>query len=265
MSANKDSIQRTLLVTVLLCLVCSILVAGSAVLLRDKQNLNKANDMRKSVLQAAGMYDAEKTVEEQFAHIKVRIANIEAGRFATDEELAELTAAGFNVETFDQRKASRTAGFSKVLKGSEDIASIKRLTRFSSVYVIEEDGQIDSLVLPIHGYGLWSTLYGFIALESDLNTVAGFGFYDHAETPGLGGEVDNPSWKAKWQDKHVYNEQGDVAIRVVKGHAEEDSLYQIDGLSGATLTSVGVTNLVRFWMGDSGFAKFLENLKQGGA
>lgn len=265
MSANKDSIQRTLLVTVLLCLFCSILVAGSAVLLRDKQNLNKANDMRASVLQAAGMYDAEKTVEEQFSNINVRIVNIEAGRFATEAELAELTAAGFNIETFDQRKASRNPDFSKALKGSEDIASIKRLTKFSSVYVIEKDGQIDSLVLPIHGYGLWSTLYGFIALESDLNTVAGFGFYDHAETPGLGGEVDNETWKAKWQEKHVYDDQGDVAIRVVKGHAEENSLYQIDGLSGATLTSVGVTNLVRFWMGDSGFGKFLENLKQGGA
>lgn len=265
MSANKDSIQRTLLVTVLLCLVCSILVAGSAVLLRDKQNLNKANDMRKSVLQAAGMYDASKTVEEQFANIQVRIVNIETGHFATDAELAELTAAGFNIETFDQRKASRNSDFSKVLKGSEDIASIKRLTRFANVYVIEKDDHIDSVVLPIHGYGLWSTLYGFIALEADLNTVTGFGFYDHAETPGLGGEVDNPDWKAKWQDKHVYNDQGDVSIRVVKGHAEEDSLYQIDGLSGATLTSVGVTNLVRFWMGDTGFGKFLENLKQGGA
>ena len=77
MSANKDSIQRTLLVTVLLCLVCSILVAGSAVTLRDRQNQNQANDMRRSVLQAAGMYDAEKTVEEQFENIQVRIANIE--------------------------------------------------------------------------------------------------------------------------------------------------------------------------------------------
>ena len=264
MSANKDSIQRTLLVTVLLCLVCSILVAGSAVTLRDRQNQNQANDMRRSVLQAAGMYDAEKTVEEQFENIQVRIANIEEGRFATEEELNSLKAAGFDPANFDQRKASRNPDFSKTLKGSEDIASIKRLTRFSSVYVIEKDGQIDSLVLPIHGYGLWSTLYGFIALESDLNTIAGFGFYDHAETPGLGGEVDNETWKAKWQEKHVYDEQGDVAIRVVKGHAEEGNPYQVDGLSGATLTSVGVTNLVQFWMGDTGFGKLLSNLKQGG-
>src|SRR5690554_4984562 len=118
MSANKDSIQRTLLVTVLLCLVCSILVAGSAVLLRDKQNLNKANDMRASVLQAAGMYDAEKTVEEQFENIQVRIANIEEGRFATEEELNSLKAAGFDPANFDQRKASRNPDFSKTLKGS---------------------------------------------------------------------------------------------------------------------------------------------------
>lgn len=265
MSANKDSIQRTLLVTVLLCLFCSVLVAGSAVLLRDKQTLNKANDMRTSVLKAAGMYDANKTVKEQFANIEVRIVNLKAGRFATEAELKELTNAGFNLKNFDQRKASRNPDFSDNLTSSEDIASIKRQANFTSVYMIEKDGQLDSIVLPVHGYGLWSTLYGFIALESDLNTVAGFGFYDHAETPGLGGEVDNPDWQAKWQEKHVYDNSGEVAIRVVKGHAEEGSEHQIDGLSGATLTSRGVTSLVRFWMGENGFAPFLNNLKQGGA
>lgn len=264
MSANKDSIQRTLLVTVLLCLVCSVIVAGSAVSLRDLQNENKANNMRIAVLQAAGLYDANKTVEEQFANIQTRIVNIKEGRFASTEELAGLKAAGFSLENFDQRKASKKADFSRVLKGSEDIASIKRVTEFANAYVIEKDNQIDNIVLPIHGYGLWSTLYGFIALESDLNTVAGLGFYEHAETPGLGGEVDNSAWKAKWQEKHVYNDQGEVAISVIKGHAEKDSLYQIDGLSGATLTSRGVTNLVHFWMGENGFGKFLANLKQGG-
>lgn len=264
MSANKDSIKSTIIVTVLLCLVCSILVAGSAVLLRDKQNANKANDMRRSVLQAAGLYDASQTVEEQFENIQIRIVNIEAGRFATEAELDELKAAGFNLKNFDQRKASKKPAFSRALKSSEDIASIKRLTRFANVYLVENNGQIDNIVLPIHGYGLWSTLYGFMALESDYNTVAGIGFYDHAETPGLGGEVDNPDWKAKWEEKHVYNDENEVAIRIVKGHAEAGSQHQIDGLSGATLTSNGVTHLVQFWMSDTGFGDFLKNLKEGG-
>jgi Na+-transporting NADH:ubiquinone oxidoreductase subunit C len=122
-------------------------------------------------------------------------------------------------------------------------------------------------VLPVHGYGLWSTMYGFVALKSDLNTVAGLGFYEHGETPGLGGEIDNPRWKGSWPGKKVY--QGDdVALSLIKGTVDTSragSEYQVDGLAGATLTSRGVTNMVHFWMGEQGFGPFLTNLKAGGA
>ena len=128
-------------------------------------------------------------------------------------------------------------------------------------------GDIDKIILPIRGYGLWSTLYGFIALESDGNTVAGLGFYEHAETPGLGGEVDNPRWKASWPGKQVYRD-GDVTIGLIKGSvdpASADATWQIDGLAGATLTARGVTNLVQFWLGKNGFEPFLNNLQSGEA
>lgn len=264
MAFNKDSIQGTLLVAVVLCLVCAVIVAGSAVGLRDLQNENKANDKRIAVLQAAGMYDANKTVAEQFENIEARIVNLEEGRFANNEELQQLKDAGYNLENFDQYKAAKDSNISRKLGNKEDIASIKRVGKFASVYVVLADNQIDSIVLPVHGYGLWSTLYGFVALSNDFNTVVGMGFYDHAETPGLGGEVDNPNWKALWKGKHVYKEDGQVAIRVVKGHADESSAYDIDGLSGATLTSNGVNHLLHFWLGNTGFANFLAHLKEQG-
>ena len=122
--------------------------------------------------------------------------------------------------------------------------------------------------MPIKGSGLWSTLYGFLALEADLNTVAGIGFYEHAETPGLGGEVDNPLWKAKWVGKLVYGDDAGVALGVIKGEVDLSrpaAIHQIDGLSGATLTSKGVHNLIRFWLGENGFEAFLVNLKNGEA
>ena len=114
---------------------------------------------------------------------------------------------------------------------------------------------------------MWSTLYGFLALEADANTVVGLVFYEHAETPGLGGEVDNPVWKAKWVGKEVYDE-GDVAISIIKGSVDPSSsnaVHQVDGLSGATLTSRGVHNLLHFWLGDNGYKPFLTNLKNGEA
>ncbi|MGB0764601.1 MAG: NADH:ubiquinone reductase (Na(+)-transporting) subunit C, partial [Luminiphilus sp.] len=116
-------------------------------------------------------------------------------------------------------------------------------------------------------YGLWSTLYGFVALESDGNTIAGLGFYEHKETPGLGGEVDNPRWKNLWKGKQVYRD-GAVAISVVKGSVDQGSdaaNWQVDGLSGATLTSRGVSNLVQYWLGEDGFEPYLRNLREGDA
>src|SRR5690606_17188592 len=110
----------------------------------------------------------------------------------------------------------------------------------AEVYLVNDaQGQLERIILPVHGYGLWSTLYGFMALESDLNTVVGLGFAEHGETPGLGGEVDNPSWKAKWPGKKVYKD-GEVELGLIKGTVDPSSAnadWQVDGLSGATLTS----------------------------
>ena len=151
---------------------------------------------------------------------------------------------------------------SEALSGDEDIASIKRQADYAPVYAVKaDDGSIRCYILPIHGYGLWSTLYGFIAIEPDAQTVYGLGFYDHAETPGLGGEVDNPKWKAQWPGKKLYNEQGELAIEVVKSGQVKDPEHQVDGLAGASLTTMGVSHLVRFWMSEAGFGPFLDKLK----
>jgi Na+-transporting NADH:ubiquinone oxidoreductase subunit C len=264
-SSNNDSIQKTLVVAILLCLVCSIIVAGAAVGLRKEQQVNKLLDKQKNILAAAGLLYGDKSIAEQFKQVTTRIVNLDAGRFATDAELAEIKAAGLDPKNFDQRKSSKTPALSRALEGSEDPASIKRLEKYAAVYIVSNDTGIETIVLPVHGYGLWSTLYGFIALKGDMDTIVGLGFYSHAEPPGLGGEVDNPKWKSLWEGKELYDDQGNVAITVVKGSAEAGSSHQVDGLSGATLTSRGVKNLVRFWVGDQAFGSLLTKLKEQGA
>ena len=110
-------------------------------------------------------------------------------------------------------------------------------------------------------------MYGFVALDRDLTTVKGFTFYEHGETPGLGGEVDNPSWKASWVGKNIYNATGNLKIEVIKEKVNpdnKDAIYQVDGLSGATLTTRGINNLVRFWLSADGYGPFIENLRSGG-
>jgi len=264
-SANNDSIQKTLLVAVLLCLVCAVIVAGAAVSLKPMQLANKVEDKKRNVLAAAGMLQDGVSIEEQFKQITTRIVNLEAGRFATDAELQEIRDAGLDPDNYDQRKASKTPALSRALAGSEDPAAIKPLEKYAAIYLIKRGDAIEKVILPIHGYGLWSTLYGFVALKGDMDTIVGLGFYSHAETPGLGGEVDNPKWKSLWEGKKLFDEQGDIAITVVKGPAEAGNPYQVDGLSGATLTSRGVDNLVRFWVGDNAFGGLLTKLKSQGA
>lgn len=257
MSSN-DSIKKTLLVAFALCIVCSVIVSTAAVLLKPAQEVNQVLDRKRNILAAAGMLDEAQSVEEQFAKISTRVVDLRTGKFSDAVEAA----------SYDQLKASKDPEVSTKLSAEEDVAKIFRREHYALVYLAEgEDGAVERIILPIHGYGLWGTLYGFIALESDANTVAGIGFYQHKETPGLGGEVDNPRWKALWPGKQVY-EQGDVAISVVKGTVDPQAAnasYMVDGLAGATLTTRGVSHLVRYWLGEDGFAPFLENLKAGEA
>ncbi|MFD0979691.1 MULTISPECIES: Na(+)-translocating NADH-quinone reductase subunit C [Tropicimonas] len=248
-----DSVPKTIFVAAALCLFCSMVVAFAAVNLRPLQEANKLNDKRINILQVAGLYDAGEDIEEAFAAFEPRVVDLRSGTF-TDE---------FDATQFDDRAAASDPELSRAL--DEDPAGIGRQTNFATVYLLnDEAGNLDKIILPIHGYGLWSTLYGFIALEDDGNQIYGLQFYDHAETPGLGAEVDNPAWKAQWRAKELRDDSGALKITVSKGLPSPDmENHQVDALAGATLTSVGVDNLVRFWMGENGFAPFLENLKAG--
>ena len=257
MSGN-DSTQKTILVALVLCLVCSILVATAAVMLRPAQQANKALDKKTYILAAAGLLNTDVSIEEQFEAVSTRVVDINSGKFSDAVDPA----------VYDQRKAAKDPALSTKLSAENDLAKIGSQENYALVYIVENQQGIDKVILPIKGYGLWSTLYGFVALEADLNTVAGIGFYEHAETPGLGGEVDNPLWKAKWVGKKIYTDEGESAIHVIKGTVDTsrpEAVHQIDGLSGATLTSRGVDNLVKFWMGEQGFAPFLANLRAGEA
>ncbi|WP_282342256.1 MULTISPECIES: Na(+)-translocating NADH-quinone reductase subunit C [Pseudomonas] len=262
MSSQKESTLRTLLVAVLVCLVCSVFVAGAAVALRPTQVENRQLDKQRSILAIAGLGRAGMSANEVKAlfveRIRPRVVDLETGHFTDEKDPA----------TYDPLKAAKDPQESEALEGAADIASIKRRERYSTVYLVEDEGKLNTLVLPVRGYGLWSTLYGFMAVKGDLDTLVGLGFYQHGETPGLGGEVDNPKWRAQWTGKTLYDEDGKLAIQVIKGGVDPQSpnaVHQVDALAGATLTSNGVNNLVHFWLGKNGFGPFITNLKAGEA
>jgi Na+-transporting NADH:ubiquinone oxidoreductase subunit C len=251
----NDSKKKTLVVALVLSLVCSMLVSVSAVVLRPLQIVNATVDRQRNILAAADLLDEDTDIAEAFSRIEAHVVDLESGEFNDDVDAA----------SFDQRRAARDPAMSKALARKQDIAGIGRLGRYATVYLVKDGDAVEQIVLPIHGYGLWSTLYGFIALEPDLNTVVGLKYYEHSETAGLGAEVDNPAWLSQWKGRRVFNASGEPVLRTVKGVSlatGDAAFYEVDGLAGATLTSDGVTNMLHFWLGEQGFGPFLVKMRK---
>ncbi|WP_421981166.1 Na(+)-translocating NADH-quinone reductase subunit C [Roseibium sp.] len=247
-----DSVPKTVFVAVSLCLVASMIVSAAAVSLRPLQAVNALKDKQINILQVAGRYEPGTDVAEAFKVFEPHVLELATGEF-TD---------AFDPATFDDLAAASDPETSIALEN--DPASIGRQSKFVTVYLLrKDDGSLDKVILPLHGYGLWSTLYGFISLEANGNDIYGLQFYQHAETPGLGAEVDNPRWKALWNGKKLADDGGNLLITVAKTAPPQGEEYHVDALAGATLTSVGVDNLVRFWMGEAGYAPFLAKLQAG--
>lgn len=259
MSNKQETFGKTVLVILSVCLVCSIIVAGAAVGLRPAQLANKLKDKQSNILAVAGL-TTDKTIAEIFSsNIQTKLVDLETGYFVEDD-----SSKNVDPQDYDQRKAAKDPTRSIKLSADQNVASIGRRANLATVYLVSNDeGQLQRLILPVHGAGLWSTMYAFVAVEPDGNTIAGITYYEQGETPGLGGEVENPRWRETWKGKKLFNAQGEPAITVVKGQAAESSDYEIDGLSGATLTSNGVENTFTFWLGSQGFGSFLNKVQQG--
>ena len=262
MSKPKNNNMTTISVALTLCLVCSVLVSAVAVGLKPAQIENARLDRNKNILIAAGMYDDQKDtaadVAERFKDFEVKIVDLNAGNYLTDDQLKAVGIADRN--TYDASQASKNKALSDDL-GSNDPASIGRKPKYAKVYVKNDAaGKPEMVVLPIQGYGLWGTIYGFLTLESDMNTIKGISFYEHKETPGLGARIEEPKWRALWTGIHSYDDNGEVATGVTKAGNPKDNW--VDGISGATLTSRGVSNMIQFWLGDQGYKPYLDQVRK---
>lgn len=259
---QADSIKKIIGVALGVCLVCSILVSAAAVSLSSIQAENKKLDRLRNILMAADLYDNDQNIQAIYDQkIETEIIDLSAGEAIAQSQMNDV----LNVDAFDIRKVSANPEYSEVIPSKEDIAGIKRKPKYMPVSYVREDGELKKIILPVHGKGLWSTMYGFLALSADLQTVEGFTYYEHGETPGLGGEVDNPRWKSSWKGKTALSETGQVVIEVLKGSvnpSSPDANKQIDGLAGATITTRGIDHTIEFWLGETGYGPLLDNLRK---
>jgi len=249
---SNESIKRTLGVALAVCVVCSVLVSTATVALKPLQEANKAKETKKNILMAAGIYHDGIDIDQAFSKVEARLVDLKTGKFIEGDATA-----------YDVRKMAKDPKESEKIPAKLDMAHIRTKAPKAVIYMIHKDGALETLILPIYGKGLWSTMYAFMALQGDGNTVKGLSFYDHGETPGLGGEVDNPRWKALWPGKTLFDQQHNLQIRLPKQAVDNnlpESIHQVDGLGGATLTTRGIENLIRFWMGSEGYGPLLKQI-----
>jgi len=258
---NVESTRYTILFAAAVCVVCALFVAVSAVGLQPRQAANQRLYIQKNVLLAAGLINpgddpSERELRDIFdGRIRARLVDFASGELVPEDRA--------DARAYDQRRARNDPAQSRVAPANR--AGISRLPSHGLVYFVVKDGKVDQLVLPVEGLGMWGTIYGFVALDRDGNTVRGLTYYDQRETPGLGGEIGNPKWQALWRGRKSYDENWEARITVIKGAAgppDQDPL-RVDGLSGATVTSNAVTRLMQFWLSEHGYGRFLTKFRGG--
>jgi len=256
LASPKNSRAKTLLVPLIVSLLSAVLVAGAAISLRPQYQLNQERNRQQNILAAADLLQSGKSAESLFDQVEARVVDLNTGDYATDMDPAML----------EQAQASRDPATRVPVPTDLDKALIKERSRYAVVYLLYEADRLKQIILPVYGYGLWSTMYGYVALEADANTIVGLRFYQHGETPGLGGEIDNPKWQRLWRGKKIYGASAEPLVEVVKGAVPKTNdgsdAYQVDGITGATLTGRGVTNLLRYWLGPHGFGPFLQTVRE---
>ncbi len=252
---DRDSISNTLIVAIGLSLVCSVIVSSAAIVLKPIQEKNEEEFRQQIILDVAGLMQPDVDIDVLFESIDSRMVDLESGEY-TD-------AADPN--TFDALVAAGDPATGVAIPKELDIALIGRRAKYAPVYIVRDGDEIDQVILPVYGKGLWSTMLGYLSVAPDGNTVKGLRFYAHAETPGLGDQIDKEPWREQWVGKHVYDGGDDPQLRVIKGTVPADApdaMYMVDGLSGATLTANGVTGLVQYWTGPHGFGPYLKNFRE---
>lgn len=251
MAFKKDTVLGTMVFTVTLCLLCSFMLTGTAELLKERKLAKKRDELKRYVLVAAdvdlGGNDFRTIFEKS---VTPMLVELDTGVISTDD----------NVMNFDDRMAAINPETSS--KPKKDTAKIKsRADQVRVFKVFDDNGKLTSMVVPIYGKGLWSMIYGFVAVKPDMNTIVNVVIYEHGETPGIGDFLNDPEWTAKFQGKQLFDENGKVALKIVKGGAKEGDIHGVDAVSGATMTGRGVQRSIKFWFGNEGFQTFFNKLK----
>ena len=256
---TKESPGKAVLVVLLTAMICSTLVSAAVVALRPIQLDNQLLERGRHVVLLSGLAAGEQMADDEqtlllLKRLDARLVDLNEGRFSEEADPA----------VFDERRAASDRDFGVTIPPAQDLACLGRRSRLMPAYLVWDGDVLERMVLPVQGKGMWSDLFGYIALESDFDTIAGMTFYEQNETPGLGDQILHEHWLQQWRGRQIYDDRGAPVFRVSGGEVEEYSdaaRYQVDALTGATVTGDAVTGMIRYWFGPHGYSAFLERLK----
>jgi len=257
---TNDSPLKAIVVVTLTALLCSILVTTSVIQLQPIQHAYKDLERNRFLVEVSGLTNnaaalSDRDVIGLFQKLDARIINLDTGAFDFVH----------NPDTFDSSEAAADLALSVAIPANLDIAKLNRRSRFITIFLVKDDSELKRMVLPIYGQGMWSKLYGFIALESDLNTIADVTFYEQAETAGIGDQILNPDWHALWRGRRLYDDAGTVRFDISHVRVNPSSpndRFHVDAISGATVTTDAVSNMVNYWFGPHGYGPFFESYRR---
>lgn len=241
---------KTLVVAFLVSAVCAGLVSGATVVLRPIQTANRAAEEQARIeALVRGIPGMAELLSQSGGALSTVVVDLRSGRAARDVSPATLDTALSDPVNWT------------TLEAAQDLAGLGQRPNYAQVFLLRDGEEISLVLLPLSGQGYGGRMDAILALRGDTNTIAGLAVTRHSETPGLGGRIDEASWQASFPGTELRDEGGEMRFRVARGPAS--GVHEVDGITGATRTGRGVTQMVRFWLGPDGYGPLLIAIERG--
>lgn len=249
---TQTSSAKTVTIALTVALACSAMVTTAVLSLRPLQANLATLERHRIVLQLLGAHipkpNDTREVLSSFNALDARLYD-----FSTGGENTTINAHVYDPwsDTAPQRSLPLNA------------LGLASLPAYAPVYRVQSADGASRLVLPIQGKGMWSNLYGYLALAGDLKTVTDLYIYQHGETPGIGDRILHTDWIESWRGKQIGSTHGEPRLSVTNDPSIPEEL-RVDVISGATITSQAVGRMVHFWLGPDGFGPLLDQWAETG-
>lgn len=246
----NDSRVKTVVIAFLVSAVCAGLVSGATVVLRPIQTANRAAEEQARIeALVRGIPGMADLLTQSGGTLSTVVVDLKSGRAADAVSPATL-------ETALSDPTNWTA-----LDAGQDLAGLGQRPNFAQVFLLRDGEAVSLILLPLSGQGYGGRIDAILALRGDTNTIAGLAVTRHSETPGLGGRIEEASWQASFPGTALRDESGEMRFRVARGASS--GVHEVDGITGATRTGRGVTQMVRFWLGPDGYEPLLRAIQRG--